>query len=292
MTSGRSDVLRLRHAVLKGIRRFFDSRRYVEVETPCLVPATVPEEHIDLFRTTCGLHLNASPEPQMKRLLAAGMERIYQLGRAYRAGERGPWHMPEFTILEWYRAGADYRDLMDETAELLVALCPVTWRELPVFSRMSVDEAFERWARWRPSAAFDPERFDRDLVERVEPALADRGAVFLHDYPAGAASFARLAPGDPAVAERFELYLDGVELANGFSELTDPDQQLARLEAANRARRASGRPAYGLDHRFVEALRAGLPPCAGIAVGVDRLVAVLLGYETVDDAVAFRREEL
>jgi lysyl-tRNA synthetase class 2 len=285
-------ILSLRHELLKEIRAFFDGSGYLEVETPCLVPSTVPESHIDLFRTQGGLLLAASPEPQMKRLLAEGHERIYQVTRAFRQGEEGRWHNPEFTILEWYRSGADHRDLMEETQELVLRLYRRAGRTEPGFTRMSVDEAFGRWAEWRPSSAWDEERFYRDLVERVEPRLGDMGAVFLTDYPAGAASLARLSRPDPSVCERFELYIDGIEIANAFSELTDPAEQRSRLEQANTRRARAGRPEYPIDERFLEALEAGLPHSAGIAVGLDRLVAVVAGIGGVDGAMAFSWKKL
>ncbi len=286
------ETLALRHRMLSALRRFFDSAGYVEVETPVLVPRTVPELHIDLVRTTTGLYLAASPEPQMKRLVASGMERIYQVGHAFRAGERGRWHGVEFSILEWYRTGAGYRDLMDEVEALVTVLCPVAGRDVPAFVRMSVDDAFERWAGYRPSGHMDAGRFDRDLVERVEPGLSALGAVMLFDYPAAAASLAKLRRDDPGLAERFELYVDGIEIANGFTELTDVAEQRARFDEANAARRADGREAYDVDTRFLSALERGLPSCAGVAVGLDRLVAVLAGFGGIDDVMSHPFEEL
>lgn len=285
-------VLRLRHALLVSIRSFFDEAGYLEVETPCLVPSTVPETHIDLFRVEGGLLLAASPEPQMKRLLADGHGRIYQITRAFRQGEVGRWHNPEFTILEWYRAGADYLDLMDETEALLERLCGVARRKPPTFTRLTVDDAFERWAGWRPSERWSEELFYSDLVERVEPGLATLGGVFLHDYPGQAASLARPGAHDHRVCERFELYLDGVEIANAFSELTEPAEQRTRLQEANRRRAEEGRPEYDVDERFIQALASGIPECAGIAVGVDRLVAILAGLDGIGGAMSFPHGKL
>jgi len=283
-------LLARRHTLLRAIRSFLDGAGYVEVETPCLVPATVPETHIDLFEVEGGLLLAASPEPHMKRLLAAGHDRIYQITRAFRAGERGTWHNPEFTILEWYRNGAGYEELMEETESLLASLHAAVGRSFDPVSRLSVDDAFDRWAGWRPSRSWDEDRFTRDLIERVEPGLKQLGSVFLRDYPAAAASLARLCPADPERCERFELYMDGIEIANAFSELTDPREQRHRLVEANGRRMERGRSAYAIDQRFLEALEEGLPPCAGIAVGVDRLVAVLLGLDGIDGAMAFAWE--
>lgn len=292
MSGPRLPLLRLYHRVLQTTREFFDHRHYTEVRTPCLVPGTVPEEHIDLFCTRCGRFLNASPEPQMKRLVAEGMERIYQIGPAFRVGERGTWHSPEFTILEWYRVGADYRDLMEETRELVTALCATVKRDVPAFTEICVDDAFEQAAGWRPSRDFDADRFDRDMVERVEPSLASRGGVFLCDYPAASASLSRLRADDPLVAERFEFYLDGIELANGFSELVDAHEQVKRFEETNARRREAGREPYPVDRRFIQALRQGMPPCAGIAVGMERLVAALARADGIDAVMGFPVEEL
>lgn len=279
--------LERRHTLLRAIRSFLDGAGYVEVQTPCLVPATVPETHIDLFEVRGGLLLAASPEPHMKRLVAGGHDRIYQITRAFRAGERGRWHNPEFTILEWYRSRAGYEELMEETESLLASLHASVGRRFEPVSRLGVDDAFDRWAGWRPSRSWDEDRFTMDLIERVEPGLKELGSVFLIDYPAGAASLARLCPSSPERCERFELYMDGIEIANAFSELTDPREQRRRLALANERRRAQGRSAYAIDRRFLDALEVGLPPCAGIAVGVDRLVAVLLGLDGIDGAMAF-----
>jgi len=277
---------------MQTIRSFFDESGYVEIETPCLVPATVPEAHVDLVGADGGLLLQASPEPQMKRLLADGWNRIYQITRAFRAGEHGPWHNPEFTLLEWYRTGAVYDDLMGEAEGLVRRLYAAVGREPPPFARLAVDEAFSRWAGWKPSRTWDEERFFGDLVRAVEPAMIPLGAVFLHDYPAGASSLARIRPDDPSVCERFELYVQGIEIANGFTELTDAAEQRSRLEEANAERARRGRPAYPIDEKFLLALEAGLPPCAGIALGVDRVVAVILGFDSIADVMSFPRSRL
>jgi lysyl-tRNA synthetase class 2 len=287
----RAALLGLRHRLIRATRDHFDQRGFVEVQTPCLTPATVPEEHIDLFRTEQGLYLNASPEPQMKRLVARGMSRIYQIGPAFRSGEQGRWHNPEFTLLEWYEAGSDFRGLIEQTRELVEHLCPVAGREVPRFTVMTVDEAFDLWAGWKPSTIHDPVRFDLDLVERIEPALGPLGAVFVTHYPAWASSLARLAPGDPSLCERVELYVDGIELANGFSELTDAAEQSRRFEHANALRETAGKPAYDVDRKLIGDLPS-LGQCAGIAVGIDRLVAVLSGRTGIGDVMSFVFEEL
>ncbi len=283
----RAGILKFRSRIVRAIREFFDAAGYLEVETPCLVPSTVPEPHIDLFSVEGGLLLAASPEPQMKRLLAEGLGRIYQIGRAFRRGESGRWHNPEFTMLEWYRPHAGHLDLMDEVESLVSLLAAVAGRSAPVFCRISVDDAYSRWAGWRPSAGWDEERFYRDLVERVEHGLVHAGAVFLHGYPAPAASLARIDPADPALCERFELYLDGIEMANAFTELTDASTQAVRLEESNRIRSLAGAETYPVDERFLQALAQGLPPSAGIALGLDRIVAWLAGTEGIGPVMSF-----
>ncbi len=235
----------------------------------------------------------------MKRLLAAGMPRIFQITRAYRAGERGRLHNPEFTMLEWYTTGQDYRGLMDDTETLVrsaaeaVAAAGIETRAAvwpPSFPRRTVDEIFRSHAGWVPSEAWDADRFFRDLVDRVEPALTLRPALFLLDFPAPVASLARLSGNNRRVAERCELYLEGLEISNGFSELTDHREQRERFERANRERRELGKEPYPVDEGFLEDLQR-LPDCAGNALGVDRLLMALAGAVSIDEVTAFGRGE-
>jgi lysyl-tRNA synthetase class 2 len=241
----------------------------------------------------------------MKRLLAGGLPRIYQLTPCFRRGERGARHNPEFTMLEWYRAYADYEVLMNETEALVRQILKshldgyargVDWGK--PFLRVTVCQAFEEHAgiprsRLLDMARDDEELYFRTLVSKVEPALAQLGRpVFLHDYPASQASLARRLPRDPELCERFELYFGDIELCNGFGELTDPDEQRARLEA-DRARRArEGKPVYPIDERFLNALAEGMPPAAGNALGFDRLVAICAGVDALIDVMSFADSEL
>lgn len=270
------------------------------METPLLATCPGIDLYVDALAVAGGRFLPTSPELFMKRLLSAGSGPIYQITRSFRAGERGNLHNPEFTILEWYTPGADHRALMNHT-ELLVreaaaaleqwggAAAAARW---PVpFRRVTVDAAFREHAGWVPSRRFDPERFFLDLVDKVEPALAQLGAFFLHDFPAPLGSLARLRDDDSLVAERFELYLEGVEICNGFSELTDRREQESRFTKANEARAAAGKEVYPVDSRFLDALEAGLPACAGNALGVDRLLMVLTGAGTVDEVIPFTHEQ-
>ena len=294
----RRAALDLRARMVRAIRAFFDLRGYVEVETPIRLRAPALELHIDA-EPSGDRFLRTSPELHMKRLLAEGFDRIYQIGPCFRRGERGPLHHPEYTMLEWYRAATDYRGILEETRDLVLAVTRAAaggssvvrnGRTLDVagpWSVTTVSDAFRRWAGWDPAARFDADRFDADLVEKVEPNLPREAPVVLIDYPAPAAALSRLKADDPRVAERWELYLDGVEIANAYSELTDPALQRARFDECARRRRALGKPVYPLDEEFLDAL-GRVPPAGGIALGVDRLAMVLAGAPTIGDVTAFR----
>ncbi len=285
----------LRHSLLGAIRSFFASRGYLEVETPLAVVSPGIDAHIDALGIDGGLYLSTSPEFHMKRLLAGDSGPIFQITRSFRAGEKGHRHRSEFTMLEWYAAGWDYRRMMDETEDLVLSAAAAlsgacgaaAGRWARPFHRLAVDEAFRRYAGWEPSESFESDRFFLDLVEKVEPSLGGLGAVFLYDYPAPAASLSRLSPDRPSLAERFELYLDGLEICNGFSELTDAGEQRRRFESANRERADLGKKPYPLDEDFLDALEKGLPPCAGNALGVDRLLMALTGAPDIADVLPF-----
>ena len=266
-----------RARVLREIRAFFDARGFTEVETPVRIPAPAPEPHIDC-PPSGDWFLRASPELQMKKLLAAGMERIYQIGPCFRAGEKGRRHSPEFTMLEWYRANADYSDIARDAEELLAE---VLKRDHADVQRITVREAYLRWAGWDPVETWDQDRFDFDMATKIEPNLP-KEPLFLTDYPAPAASLARLKSDDPCVAERWELYVDGIELANAFTELIDSVEQRRRFELAREERRALGEADYPLDEEFLDAL-ARMPPSGGVALGVDRLVMLACGASSITD---------
>ncbi|MCK9462683.1 MAG: EF-P lysine aminoacylase EpmA [Proteobacteria bacterium] len=281
--------LGLRAAIVRALRRFFEDEGFLEVETPIRVPAPAPEEHIDP-EPSGDRFLAASPELQMKRLVASGAyPRIFQVSRCFRRGERGALHLPEFTLLEWYRAGAGIDSLMADCESMIGRAARAVGVSIaaPPWERLEVADAFERFAGWRPSGAPDAERFTRDLVDRVEPSLPRERPVFLAGYPASMASLARIDPANPARAERFELYAAGLELANGFAELTDPSEQRARFEAEIGSRRRRGAACPPIDEAFLEALELGMPACAGIALGVDRLAMWLTGATSIDEVVAF-----
>jgi lysyl-tRNA synthetase class 2 len=290
----RGENLWLRARVVQAIRAFFVGRGYLEVETPHRIPAPAPEAHIDAVGSE-GWYLHTSPELCMKRLLADGHPRLFQLCRCFRKGERGRRHLPEFTMLEWYRAGADYRDLMAETEELVgevAATCGGLEADLSrPWERLAVAEAFARFTATTAEAALADGSFDERVAFEIEPRLGLGRPVFLCDYPAPLAALARKKPEDPSLAERFELYIAGLELANGFSELTDPAEQRRRFAGEREARSRSGKDPYPMPEPFLSDL-ARMPEAAGIALGVDRLVMLLAGAESIDEVVAFAPEEL
>ncbi|MCP4715006.1 MAG: EF-P lysine aminoacylase GenX [Deltaproteobacteria bacterium] len=286
-----TQIIISRHEITKAIRAFFDERGYLEVETPVRVYCPGIDPHIDAFSADDDLYLATSPELHMKRIMCCGPERIYQITRAFRREEVGRRHAPEFSMLEWYRAGTDYLGILNETEELLQALtCAVdtVCRDL-VFplERVAVDDLFHECAGWHPSRDWDEDRYYRDWVEKVEPRLAQIPALFVMDFPAALASLATLKTGNPLVCERFELFMQGMEIGNAFTELRDINEHRARFDDAGAQRRRLGKVAYPVDERFMDALISGLPGCGGIAVGVDRLIMALLGKESIDEVMAF-----
>lgn len=291
-------ILSLRSRVLSVMRQWFEAEGFLEVETPVRVAVPALEPHIDAERSGTWF-LRTSPEFHMKRLIHLGASRIYQIGSCFRKGERGPLHHPEFTLLEWYRAEADYRVVLEDARRLLQHVFASVLGSLRMdrgnrvvtvadpWEILDVSETFRRFAGWDPRERFDPDRFDFDLVNRVEPHLPRDSAVVLCDYPVEIGALACRKAEDPRVVERWELYLAGVELANAFSELTDAAEQRARFLQWAEDRRSRGKDVYPLDEAFLQALERGLPPCAGVALGVDRLVMLLSGETSVASVRAF-----
>ena len=277
-------MLKQRDALMRGLRAFFHERDFVEVETPIRLRTPCMELHIDA-EPSGDHYLRTSPELFHKQLLADGCERIFELGKCFRQGELGPIHHPEYTMLEWYRANADYMDVLEETR----ALIEFVWSEAPAeWHIVSVSEAFGEYAGWDPAGNYDEDRFDIDLVEKVEPALKKLGgAVVLKDYPAEAAALSRRKVDNSLLAERWELYIDGVELANAYSELTDAKEQRQRFEECAAQRLALGKNVYEIDDQFIAALDR-MPPSGGVALGVDRLLMVMLGLSSLDPLLPFR----
>ncbi len=297
-----------RSNVIRSIRAFFESRDFLEVETALLVPSPGMDLHLDAFEVKTdspNRYLMTSPEYQMKRLIADGYERIFQIAKVFRQFEFGSRHNPEFTMLEWYRANGTVDDVMSDTEQLVAMVTGggcvidgVRYDTRPPFERLTVGEAFARYASMSPDSALklaetDEDAFFRKLVDEVEPGIAKiTHAVFLTEYPVSQASLARKKPGNPRVAERFELYVAGVELCNGFGELVDPVEQRKRFESDQKARRAQGKSVYPIDEKFIDALKKGLPPCGGNAVGVDRLIALAAGSREIAEVIAFADDEL
>lgn len=300
-------ALERRGTLLRKLREFFCERGFVEVETPLVAPEIIPELHIEPMTLDGGGYLQASPELHMKRLLAAGAQAIFQVTRSFRAGERGQLHNPEFTIVEWYRVGDDMHagmDLLDTLAQTLLGTPPA--------ARTTYAEAFARTLGVSVHSASPQElakvageagvavpstldATDRDewlnvlLATRVEPQLGlDRPEILYH-YPASQSSLAKVvhSPLGYDVAERFELYYRGVELANGFHELTDAVEQRRRFEDVNAARLKDGRSSLPMPESLLAAMEHGLPDCTGCALGFDRLVMLALGGETIEKAMAF-----
>ena len=307
--------LALRAQLLRRVREFFDGRGFWEVETPLLSADTVVDRHLDPLPVTLfddprapavgrTLWLQTSPEFAMKRLLVAGATAIYQVARVFRGGERGGWHNPEFTMVEWYRVG----DGMQEGMQLLSDLAAHVsgWEAA---ERISYRQAFLTWtgldpllapiceleqtARQRGIAAPAGWSDDRDawldllLTECVQPHLGRTRPAILYDYPASQAALARVRDETPPVAERFELFAHGVELANGYHELTDADVLRQRNAAANRKRLADGKYPLPEDSRLLAAMHRGLPPCTGVALGFDRLVMLAAKASEISQVIAF-----
>ena len=269
------EALVRRAEVLRCVRQFFDARGFTEVETPVRIPA--PSNGAFLEPPLPGDHwLRTSPELHMKRLLAHGAGKIYQMGPCFRAGEIGRKHNPEFTLLEWYRPGEGIDALYADVAELVSAVLGQTVEP----QRLTVADAYRKWAGWDPLEAWDEDRFDEDMALKIEPALPREGLTYLTDYPVQAAALARVNPADPRVAERFEAYLEGMEIANGYGELIDAAEQRRRFEETIAMRQARGLPTYPVDEAFLADL-PGMPPTAGIALGIDRLVMVACGEREI-----------
>ncbi|TNE89571.1 MAG: EF-P lysine aminoacylase GenX [Deltaproteobacteria bacterium] len=281
--------LRVRARVLATTRAFFATRGYLEVPTPVLVPSAAMEEHLFPLRAEGGL-LRTSPEFALKRAVAAGLGRIYEIGPCFRGREDGPWHGTEFLMLEWYRVGAGLRALIDETRELVQAVeqtlgVPAQpWREVTVrelFAEVcGVDLATASASDLSPDDESWDEAFFRRWVTDIEPSLT--GAVVVTEWPASQAALAQVrTDGAWPTAQRFEVYYRGVELANAFFELLDSSEQRARFMSANAARLAAGEPPHPVDEDFVQAV-GRMPVTAGIALGLDRLVAAVAGWEGID----------
>ena len=294
--------LDLRARVVQAVRSFFIEHRYLEVDTPIRIPAPAPEAHIDAVASE-GYYLQTSPELCMKQLLTAGYSRIFQICKCFRSKERGRQHLPELTMLEWYRAEGDYHDLMDDCQDLIgfiaerIAgsnLLRYQRQSIPLtapWTKLTVHEAFHQYASMAVEEALAKDCFEEVMVNDIEPHLGTTGPVFLFDYPAALGALARLKPENSRLAERFELYVAGIELCNGFSELTDPVEQRRRFESEQKIRQALNKPVYPMPQKFLASL-SDMPAACGNALGIDRLVMLFANTTNIDDVVAFTPEDL
>jgi len=294
--------LRLRARIIQTVRSFFIDRTYLEIDTPIRIPAPAPEAHIDAVASE-EYFLQTSPELCMKQLLAAGYSRIFQICKCFRNNERGRQHLPELTMLEWYRTEGTYNDLMDDCQDLIGFIAEkitgsnhlryqghAIHLEAP-WPRLTVDEAFRQFAAMEVEEALAKDCFEEILVNDIEPNLGITQPLFLCDYPAALGALARLKPENHLVAERFELYVAGTELCNGFSELTDPLEQRKRFESEQKLRQSLHKPVYPMPQKFLTSLN-DMPAACGNALGLDRLVMLFADTADIDEVVAFTPEEL
>jgi lysyl-tRNA synthetase class 2 len=289
--------LERRAIIYDVIRAFFLGEGFFEVETPLLVKAVAPEHFIEPFPVE-GWFLSTSPELHMKRLLAAGYSKIFQICRCFRKSERGQLHNPEFTMLEWYRVGADYLEIINDTERLVLAIADklglgtaIRYRGKKInltlpWPRITVREAFLNSAGWDPFKHLDAKRFDIDLVEKVMLGFGPKRPTVVLDYPATMASLARLRPGNPPVAERAEVFIGGLELANAYSELTDAAEQERRFKQEIASMKREGKRDFAMPERFLDAM-VNLPQCGGNALGVDRLVMLFCDAASIEEVIAF-----
>lgn len=285
-----------RHTILKRIRNFFDTRGYIEVETPIRVTCPGIDPYIDAIPAGSGFYLATSPELQMKQLLHSGIEQMYQITHAFRGEEAGFVHNAEFTILEWYRVKTDYFGIMQETEELVKYLVHddqfdnTSW-QFP-FVRLTVDEIYSEEAGWEPSRNWDENRYFKDWVEKIDPFLGSHKGIFLYDFPTQLACLARIKKSNQRVCERFELFMQGIEIANAYTELTDYEEHVTRFHKAAKQRSRMGKEAYPVDTGFLKSVNAGIPDCGGIAVGIDRLIMAIAGIPHIDCVLTFPMNRL
>lgn len=294
--------LYIKSRMIQTIRRFFDDQSFLEVETPLRQPTQAPEAHIDAEKSG-DWFLQTSPELCMKRLLSAGYDRIFQVCRCFRKGERGDRHLPEFTMLEWYCADFSLFDLMEQCEDLIRAVShglgkdeTLSYQGMIIrlekpWSRLTVSEAFLRHAAIPVEEALSSGRFDEIMGLDIEPELGLETPVFLYDYPASHSSLARVDPDNPNWALRFELYIGKMELCNAFSELTDPEEQRLRFEKEHAIRNRLRKTPYPMPEKFLRALKF-MPEAAGCAMGIDRLAMLFTDAKTIDEVIAFTPETL
>jgi len=294
--------LKIRARTVQAVRDFFIGKDYLEIETPCRIPAPAPEEHIDA-EISGEWFLQASPELCMKRLLAAGYPRIFQICKCFRQNERGSKHLPELTMLEWYTSEADYFDIMAQTEDLVRFVAEninsgnhLVYQGNKIdlkkpWPKLSVAKAFKKFTSTTLEKALSEDLFDELMTSEIEPKLGRKKPVFLYDYPASLASLSMIKSDNPSIAQRFELYIAGLELCNAYTELTDPEEQKKRFEIEQNKRHGLGKRVYPMPEKFLEALEF-MPGASGNALGIDRLVMLFADTKKIDDIVAFTPEEL
>lgn len=312
-SSASIEILTLRAEIVSNIRRFFGERNVLEVETPSMSQATVTDVHLDAFKSEfvgpgyaqgLPLYLMTSPEFHMKRLLASGSGSIYQICKSFRNEEAGRNHNPEFTMLEWYRVDFDHHKLMDEMDELLQRILSTEKAQRQTYQQAFIDaldvcpleasmQELREAANKLDLADIAQREEDRDTLLQllfcmgVEPKIGQDTPCMVYDFPASQAALAQISEQDPRVAERFEVYYQGIELANGFHELVDAKEQLMRFEEDNKKRVSMGLNEQPIDMNFIAALEAGFPDCAGVALGIDRLIMLALKEDHIRNVIAF-----
>ncbi len=296
------EILQIRSFIIQAIRDFFVQDNYLEVETPIRIPNIIPEAHIDPVISEDS-YLQASPELCMKRLLSNNFDKIFQICKCFRKAERGLHHLPELTMLEWYTKNSTYFDLMEQCTNLIKFIAAKLGCEGRIkyknhiidldrkWQKITVEQAFNQFADKSLDSALKDNTFDEVVSFQIEPMLGNHTPAFLYDYPASLASLSKLKPDNPEYAQRFEFYMAGIELANGFSELTDPDEQRLRFEKENAIRISRNRQPLPLPEKFLADLEK-MPECAGIAVGIDRLVMIFTNSSSIDTVVTFTPESL
>ncbi len=295
--------LYIRAEIIRAARSFFLKENYLEVETPIIIPAPAPEANIEAVCADTDKFLHTSPELCMKRLISSGFDRIFQLCKCFRQDEKGDMHLSEFTMLEWYCSGTDYNYMMKNTEDLIRFIIKKIGKNSSIsfhgreidlsknWEKMTVAHAFDKYASMGSKKAAEDNCFEELLCFEVEPNLGFKRPVFLYDYPAMLGSLARLKENNRQVAERFELYIAGIELCNGFSELTCAKEQRKRFEKEMKLRLNSGKKEYPMPDKFLKDIET-LPDTSGNALGMDRLVMILTDTLSIDDVVSFTMGQL
>ena len=298
--AGKRERLQARARMLATLRQWFSQNGFLEVESPVRIPAPALEDYIDAVEAGAGRWLRTSPELHLKRLLAAGYERIFEIGPCFRAGESGDHHREEFTMLEWYRRGGDWRILMEDIYNMVRACArelghgeagfPFRGRTIhfeQAWQELTVSEAFDRYAEMPLAEAIRKGEFELQLCEKVEPNLGNDTPLFLTEYPEECSGLSAPLEGRPGFVARWELYVAGLEIGNACSELVDPSEQERRFQATAELRSREERPVYPMDQPFMNAIWNGLAPSAGTAIGLDRLAMVLTNADDIAEVKAF-----